>query len=327
LEILKADPKGLCNELFLIEEIENLHLPAGFQKTYSQIRSERQSTEPTQKEVSSVPPAQGVQYSRGNRPLLDESPNINNLLKHNKEFEEVFNNIILRNVIEAHEGAISQHPNVYSLIGRVWFIKFMQKEWGLYPDHEKYNYLAHLLKLTEKSPEEELPEFSFNNPDLVAWVKKKDISDVWGDEPAQEYEELNDPTCVDDRSWDEIKHLKEMGYETFDNLKYAERSGDKGAAKRAQAELDKIRSFLLNEHGILTRLSADGNKMFFRVLIRPDKFHEGARQLIKNQVRNALKDFEGRMPLLNRHLNRSLEMRSHQTSYIPENQINWHVSM
>jgi hypothetical protein len=322
LEIIQSDPKALRDELFLIEEIEKLHLPAGFQKTYSIIRSERQSTEPKQKETYSIPPAQGVQYSRGHAPLRDEPSNFDNLLRQNKEFEGVFNNIVLRNVIEAHEDAISQHPNVYSLIGKVWFIKFMQKEWGLYPDYEKYKYIAFLLSLPSNGNGGH--QSSINNRELVLMFNKKPPDDK--SIPEDKLEDLNNLEMRDNMSGQDRAAFIDYKNQLESKIKAAELSGDPEQKKKVDELFDEFRRIVSNTYGMACGISPKG-KIFIKNRVKASNELEKSRQLIKGHIRNARKDFADRMPILSKHLKNCIKPQKFQTSYSPEQPTTWYVSM
>ncbi|UCE07088.1 MAG: hypothetical protein JSW07_03360 [bacterium] len=227
--------------------------------------------------------------------------------------------------IERHESKIWLHDNVFSLIGKVWFVKFRRGEWGLYPDHEKYKYIAHLLNLSTNNSGKGDGEFSINNTELVGKVKGTEIAEEYPGNHKQE--DLNDSDLSEILSSDEVEKFKEVGYDLLDKLKKAKDSANKRLINEIQNEIDKYRSHLLNEYGIKSIFTKDGGDIYYKRLHRSSKENEKIRQVIKNQIRNAIKDFRDSMPKLRMHLNRSLKPQLYKTVYLPETHTSWHISM
>lgn len=306
LEIIQNVPSRLYKKLFWLPELEG----SAIEKDLSSIKSKASSQSI---EKPSVP------LGRYYRP----KPKIPEKSKTEKETTVSENKI--KDVIEIHEEDIKTNSNVFSLMGKVWFVKFKQQEWGLYPDQEKYKYIANLLSLAATESERKDLKFSIYNAELVARVKNKDISELYQDR--DEKEDLNDSSLADELSDEEIDKFKELGYNLLEDLNKANDSGDQKRIADANEKISKYRSFLFNEHGIKTTISNDGHDIYFKKYYRSNKEQEKIRQLIKNQTRNAIKDFNDRMPTFRMHLESSINPKLVKSMYIPEKYYSWHVSM
>jgi len=231
-------------------------------------------------------------------------------------------------IVEEHDDDIKGSPNVFSLIGKCWFVKYKQKEWGLYPDQEKYKYIVHTLNLTNDRSYRKNNlqyEFSIYNTELVSKVKGKDISEEYGDSSIER--DLEHSDLADKLSKDELEMFKETGYKLLEEIKYAIKR--KSATNIAQAEdqLTKYKSHLLNEYGIKVSVSTDKDSLYFKVLHRTSNEGEKTRQLVKNNTRNAIKDFQKPMPMLCRHLRNSISTKLSSSEYHPEVHTDWHISL
>jgi hypothetical protein len=319
LKIIQSNPRKLYDKIFLADEIdkitEKIHL-ASLNKTKSESpasgsKAEGKYCRPIPKETSDLEIRKFQE--------MDWKFMFGGEKKTNAKPEKT-----LKNVIEDHEGSIKNYSDVFSLIGKVWFVKFQKQEWGLYPDQQKYKYIAHLLSLPDNNHDEEDPEFSIPNTDLVAKVKGKKITEEHHIDIEQDG--LNDSVLADTLTPQDIKKFKEVGYDLLEKLNEGKKSGNQELIDAAQKEIDKYRSYLLNEYGIKAIISMVMHKINYKSLYRPGKENEKIRQLVKNQTNNAIKDFQDHMPMLGKHLKQSLKTKVYTTTYSPQTHINWHVS-
>jgi hypothetical protein len=227
---------------------------------------------------------------------------------------------LIKDIIEGHESDIKKNWFVFSLIGKVWFIKFKNKEWGLYPDLEKYKYIAHLLELTKLYSKSR--EYSIYNSDLIAKIKGIGVSHENDNEDLRK--DLTESDLGKDLTSDEFKRFKNIGYDLLEDLNRAKQTGGPIREKLAEENFKTYQSHILNEYGIKSYISKDGSKISFGIYHRSSKEIEKLRQLIKNQINNAIKDFIKSMPMLGQHLQRSLSTKLYKTRYTPEG-IQWLV--
>jgi hypothetical protein len=238
---------------------------------------------------------------------------------------------LLRDVIEDHEGQIKDKSNVFSLMGRVWFVKFAQLEWGLYPDQEKYRYIANVVGLCDGYPRPGDTEYSIYNTDLCAKVKGEPAGNTLTGADSAALKDLSEADLSnsdlsDTLSVEDIRKFREMGYDLLEQLEDARDTLNPDRVKKAQDNIDAYRSHLSNEYGIIALVSTDEKKISFKIRYRPSKEIEKLRQLVKNQINKAIKDFDT-MPRLKSHLEHSVKMRSNKTFYAPELPTAWYVSM
>jgi hypothetical protein len=252
-----------------------------------------------------------------------------------------------KDVVEHHDKDIEKNDNVFSRLGEALFVKFRKDEWGVYPDQEKYRYIAHLLSLSSYKSVDKSLNFSMHNTDLVSHVKGKDTGDIYrkidGKEvneyftieterqtdEEQESDSRNEELSVSDLkeklSKKDLKKLKDTGYKLLDEKEMAEKLGDQELIIQKTENFEKYKSHLSGEYGI--KVSSKKGKIYFKIYYRPSKEIEKIRQLIKNQINNAKKDFNERMPEFVRHLDNSLKTKIDRTVYSPESRIRWYVSV
>jgi len=341
LRIIHQSPdNGLLNNFFLRSEIESLHLPQSFLQSCSKLRWDRKSSRVigwgsdrvSDTEKAEIEISQRLRFCRGDEndrqlkrpdspPVFSDTPKESAIAEKPLEYT-------LRTVIEAHEAGIKQHSNVYSLIGKIWFVKFKQTEWGIYPDQEKYKYLAYLLDLPRIYPNNEGLEFSLTNSELVDRVKKREVLDE-KHYSSEDLKELNESNLNYELTKEEISRFEDIGYSLLEDYENAKKSGDLKAIARAEDKINKFRQQLFSDYGIKTVLSNNKRDLALKVkaLHRLNENDEKKRQIVKNQVGNAKEDFHERMPMFWMHLDRSVKMKSYKTFYTPETHISWHVSI
>jgi hypothetical protein len=305
LEIIQSNPRELYNKLFFIDEIDKITKKIDF-ASLTKTKSEYSRSKGMVRYA--LAPLSRTELARGKK----------------KKTNSISAAEMLKFVIEDHEGNIKNSSNVFSLIGKVWFVKFKKQEWGLYPDQQKYKYVAHLLNLPDNNNDEEDPEFSIPNTDLVAKVKGKEITEEHHAD--NEQDGLNDSVLADKLSPEEIQRFKEIGYDLLEKFNEGEKSGNQNLMNDTQKQIDEYRSYLLNEHGIKATIIIAGHKIHFKSLHRPGGENEKIRQLVKNNTNNAINDFYGHMPMLQKHLRKSLKTKVYTTTYSPQSHISWHVS-
>ena len=297
LRVIKGDPYSLSHMLFLLAEVQNIP------------KKQRTPEKPTAKEKSVSREGRSPQYYIPKAKTED----------------------LLRAVIEDQEGQIKDKPNVFSLMGRVWFIKFAKEEWGLYPDQEKYRYIAHILGVCDGYPRPGDTEYSIYNTDLCARVKGDPAGNnlAGADSPALKdlaEADLTNSDLSDKLSVEDVKKFRELGYDLLEQLGDARDAGNQDGIKKAEDNIQAYRSHLSNEYGIVAFVSKDEKRFSFKVRYRPSKEIEKLRQLAKNQISKAIKDFDT-MPKFKSHLQHSLKMKSNKTIYNPELPTVWYVSM
>ncbi len=338
LEIIQSNPRKLYDKLFLADEIDKVSKEINFSSlTKTKSESSVSDSNTGVKYRRSEPQETSHPVTKGDRSKPQETDivTVDDCLQLDFEVDEIVSGKekktdavpekALKDVIEDHEGNIKKYSNVFSLIGKVWFVKFKKQEWGLYPDQKKYKYIGHLLGLPDNSLDGEYPEYSIPNADLVAKVRGKEITE----EPHAGIEQdgLNGSFLADTLSPEEIENLKKIGYNFLEKLNEGEKSGNQNLIDDAQKQIDEYRSYLLNEHGIKATISVVGHKIHFKSLHRSGGENEKIRQLVKNQTNNAIKDFQDHMPMLRNHLKNSLKTKVYATTYSPQTHISWHVSM
>jgi hypothetical protein len=304
LEIIQHDPAKLGSKLFLLSEIERLPPP--------RVKPRYNIPSPSLEEV---PPSK----SETTKPELEVEPwgRAEACIAPNWE-------LLLKKTIEDHEDQIKNNANVFSLLGKIWFIKFNNEEWGLYPDHEKYKYVANLLNLSSEPTEGGKGEYAIHIVGLVARVKGNELpaeEDVKPDEEGLSHSYLSEEITKE-----EIGRIGEIGRQLLDQLREARRSQDQERVQKVLDIIAKYRAHLLKEYGIRTRISDDEKSIKFKSLHRSGKEIEKVRQLVKNQISNAIRDLGRHMPLFATHLEHSLRTKASKAVYSPEHPIVWTVS-
>jgi hypothetical protein len=309
LQIVQYDPGALRSLLFSVSEIGKVCPPETELHSAASL-------------ITEVPaPKPGAQSYRG-FVAFDAAPTAKKW--RGKEYYAYDTKASLKRIIEQHENQIQQSPNVFSLLGEVWFVKFKDEEWGLYPNHQKYRYIAILLSLCDGNDRSHASEFPIDNVELYDQVRGRATTDSQVDDEV--IRELNESDFRDNLSVEDLRRLEKIGYDLLEKLREAKDSGNKNRIKKAEKEIDQYRSYLSKDYGILALISKDGENISFRKYYRPNQENEGLRQIIKNQIRNAERGFR-RMPGFKSHLEHSLQTGSHKTVYTPENPIAWTVTL
>jgi hypothetical protein len=145
------------------------------------------------------------------------------------------------------------------------------------------------------------------------------------DYAGEDLAELAQSDLSDNLSLDDIKGFRRVGFGLLEHLREARESGNPDLIGKAEKDIHLYRSHLSNNYGIMAKVSKDEEKIHFRKYHRPTREIEKLRQLVKNQVNNAIKDFD-RMPGFQSHLHHSLHIGSHKTVYSPENPTAWTVT-
>jgi hypothetical protein len=301
LETIGLDHFKLSDKLFLREEIDNFNLEAGLLKIYA-IASTLAQKKMRSKlgEVETKPTIPGEQHSK-------ETP---------KDIT------FLRDLVESHEPSIRKRPNVFSLVGRNWFIKYNQTEWGLYSDYEKYKYIASILSLSSGGNGGH--QSSIDNRVLVLMINNNLPDDISTAE--DEIEDLNNLDMGDNISDQDRARLKDLGNQLASKIKAAELSDDPEYKREVQEQFDEFRRIMSSTYGIACGISPRGG-IFFQNHFRASNELEKLRNIIRGHVRKAIKDFSDRMPILSKHLQNSIKLQQFQTSYSPEQPTPWYVSM
>jgi len=306
LEIIQHDPEKLRYKLFLLSEIEKV--------PPHRVKPKDNGPSPC---PAKIPPPQ----SDGSEPELESMGEITSI---SGQLLPLSSESLLKEAIEDHEAAIKNNPNVFSRLGRVWFIKFKNEKWGLYPDQEKYKYVANLLSLSSETTGGRKGEYAIHIVGLVARVKGNELpldTDVKPDD-----EDLSHSYLSEEITKEEIGRIGEIGHQLLDQLREARKSQDHDRILKVQDIIAKYRSHLLKEYGMRTRVSDDEKRITFKSLHRSGKEIEKVRQLVKNQISNAVRDLSKHMPLFGKHLQHSLKTGSEKAVYSPEYPIAWTVS-
>ena len=228
----------------------------------------------------------------------------------------------LKDVVEIHEDKIKNNSNVFSLVGKVWFVKFNQKEWGLYPDHKKYKYIAHLLNLAANDGAEDNQEVSISNLNLNLCVDPKDLHTEKNNYSEDGLGELD---STEQLSQEEIQIIKENLKNLLNRIELAKDYDDEALIDHAKEEFFSYVK-ILKQQGVVPLIKDDGDKIFLKCQTRLDKGNEKIRQLVKNNIRNAIRDFNDRMPGLREHLEHFCKTRLTETIYHPIPPASWFVS-
>jgi hypothetical protein len=238
---------------------------------------------------------------------------------------------LLKATIESHEASLKKSQNVFSLLGKAWFVKYSEREWGIYPDQEKYRYIAHVLGLCDGYPRPGDTEYSIYNTDLCARVKGEPAGNKFTGADSSALKDLTEADLSnsdlsDKLSVEDIWKFREMGQDLLEQLRDARDAGNQDRIKTAKDNIDAYHSHLSNEYGIIALVSTDEKKVSFKIRHRPSKELEKLRQLVKNQISKAIKDFDT-MPRFKSHLEHSVKMKSNKTIYSPEQTTSWYVSL
>lgn len=304
LEIVQNDPEKLDSKLFLRSEIENLfQRKSSYTADLAAAETANSESDKVDLELESKP--SDFYNGKDAHPSLD-------------------NKFLLRQTIEHNETQIKQNPNVFCLLGGVWFIKFKNEEWGLYPDHEKYRYIAYLLNLTSETTGSGKVEYAIHILGLLARVKGDELppdNDVKPDDGDLSHMDLSKEITKE-----EIGRIGEIGNQLLDQLQEARKSQNQDRIYKVQDIIARYRSHLLKEYGIKTRVSDDEKRITFKGLHRSSEEIEKVRQLIKNQMSNAIREVSKNMPLFATHLQHSLRTTDYKAVYSPEHPLPWTVS-
>lgn len=303
LGIIQDDPQKLGNKLFLVSETAKLTPPR-----------ERHTEAP----LSETPRPEPDNEKSGSESQVSDS----SLQK--EAALSLDNKSLLRMTIEDHERETKNSPNVFSLLGKAWFIKFKNEEWRLYPDHEKYRYVASMLSLTGEPAEGGKGEYAIHIVGLVAKVKGNELPAESEVEPDEEG--LSHTYLSEEIPKEEIGRIGEIGHQLLNQLREARKSQDQGRIHKVQEIIARYRSHLLREYGIRTRVSEDEKRIKFKSLHRSGKEIEKVRQIVKNQISNAIRDLGKHMPLFAAHLESSLRTTDYKTVYSPQQPILWTIS-
>jgi hypothetical protein len=327
LDIILNDPNSLSAMLFWLPDLTRLAIAKDISSLKSKATSKPSSlaeeiSSHKQKSPSkphSSNPDTGVRYCRKSRkgysPFSRTEPE-----KHVKDTTKSEKTI--KNIIEDQEEKIQQHSNVFSLIGKVWFVKFNQQEWGLYPDQKKYKYLAYLLNLSANIGTNDLREVSIENYALTDCVNPK--SDL---PKKNNYCEENSDELVSAEylSKEEIWLVKDNLKNLLDKIAVAKDYDDENMIKHAEEEFyEYVRH--LKSQGVIPVIKDDGNKIYLKCHKRLNAEGEKIRQTVKNNIRNAIKDFKDKMPSLVEHLENFCKTKLTETIYHPIPPTSWFVS-
>jgi hypothetical protein len=312
LDIVQNNPWSLLSRAFWIPEIYQVADYVDYFKRKKPKEEKKTDPDLMVRFSKSWKEKPQLKYSRkeSSSPKLKEEKEI-------KPYDEI------KDIIEEHEDDIKKNPNVFLLIGKVWFVKFKNEEWGLFPDHEKYEYIAHLLKQTKTDPDN--LEHSVYNDYLISEIKKIDAPHGHQDKATEE--DLSETDFGNELTYEEISSLKEIGYNLLRDQIREKNDHNSKNLRKLEDDFKIYQSYLLNEYGIKSNVSKDRSKIYFRTYHRSSKENEKLRQLIKNQINNAVKDFKNRMPMFGSHLQNSLKTKLYKTLYTPEYSIQWQISL
>jgi hypothetical protein len=167
----------------------------------------------------------------------------------------------IRDVVEFEDDEIRNNHNVFALRGKVWFVKYNQKEWGLYPFHQKYKYVACLLSFSMSSKGD--PLIAVRNPELISFVKKN--SPEKPDSNPEDMEGLqrdhNGLGILKNKSKYLDKKFKELidaGNELVSIIDIAQASGNPDSISDAQEKFDIFKNYMSDEYGIACGISDHG---------------------------------------------------------------------
>jgi len=139
-------------------------------------------------------------------------------------------------------------------------------------------------------------------------------------------EDLNESDLGKELTSEDFKRFKDIGYDLLEELNVAKQADDPIREKEAEENFKKYQAYILNDYGIKSQVSKNGLKIYFGIYYRSSRESEKLRQLIKNQINNAIKDFKKGMPTLTKHLQSCLKTKLNKTVYAPE-RIHWQVSL
>ena len=111
LEIIQNDPEKLRHKLFLLSEIQKVPPPPILPVDTGAEACISEASRPESEEPKTELESERSGFDVGTQALI--SPNYE---------------VLLRATIENHESDIKNSANVFSLLGKVWFIKFKDKE-------------------------------------------------------------------------------------------------------------------------------------------------------------------------------------------------------
>jgi hypothetical protein len=123
---------------------------------------------------------------------------------------------------------------------------------------------------------------------------------------------------------DEVEGFKKICQEIIDKYKSAELSEDQTALDAA-INAASIWRKELNDQGVICTFDLENGKFHMKSKAKLKKEHDKVRQLLKNQIANAIKKIDKEMPKLARHLRMSIKVKSQYTIYSPENPTPWYI--
>ena len=250
VKIILEHPEVLLGKSFWIPEIEKLANKISF-------KFKRE-------------PAASLHYSRSK--ITKQPPTTYPKDPDKKIIEKKDPELTLKLVVEAHNEEIETSPNVFSLLGKAWFVKFNRNEWGIYPEHEKYKYIALLLDLFSYKNDPDNIDFSISNLELVGKVKgEKYEVKIFKDE--EHGEDLYDETKFDENLTDEeIESLKQVGYNLLAQMTKAKQWDNYNLINELNENLDKYKAHLQKNYGIIPKIRKGNIKR---------RVHKSCRQVCK----------------------------------------------
>jgi len=214
-------------------------------------------------------------------------------------------------MVETESLELEGEENSFVRKSKYWSIKYGEES-GHFPDHEQFRYLIHLIEHAGSE---------ISNGSLVMLVKGEQSS---RELPKGFTQDTNISDMDSDLTREDLDRFMDMGNKLLERLSYAEEKGDEGILKKNQEEYEKYRTHLFNEYGIKTSVTEEGIRL--NKLYRSTEQVEKDRQLVKNQIRNAIKEIENELPGLAKHLSNSIKRKQKHAIYDPEHQIHWHIS-
>jgi len=212
---------------------------------------------------------------------------------------------------QAESPELEREENSFVRKGKYWSIKYGEES-GHFPDHQRIRYIVHLI---------EEAGIEINNGSLVMLVKGAQFSEEL---PKGFTQDTNISDMANGLSREDLDKFIDMGNKYLIRLSQAEEKGDEGILKKYQEEFKRYKSHLFNEYGVKTLIMNEGIRL--RRLYRGSEQVEKDRQLVKNQIGKAIKDFQNELPGFAKHLDKSIRRTLKHVIYKPENPIHWHIS-
>lgn len=243
------------------------------------------------------------------------------------------------NELERLEPNLADHNNVIIGFAQVLFFKFVQdkkEEFTFLSNDEKYLYIPHILDPSNIHKNGDIIEHKISNIELVSRVKRQESSDHQNSSKGKlsKGKGAEKDTSIEDDYAEEghyesftkedINEYRKIGLKILERIKIAKLSEDPAAIEAAKNSLEMFVTNLKEQKISYTIDEAKGKiSLKPKAKLKPE--HDRIRQLVKNQIENAIKTIEKGMPKLSRHLRRSIIRRSEYTIYSPENPIEWFV--